>query len=142
MSGGEAFTVQTGVDKLVSYLKGRGQVLLNDVAKELDVDIKTVEMWANFLSEEKLVEIEYKFTKPYLSLVGDKSSEDSIQGIKKSFEDEHSDKSKDFKEYKWKNQVLAVLEKKRDFFIKEANKRNIQEPEKVWEEYKKRVLSI
>lgn len=141
MSGGEAFTVETGVDKLISYIKGKGKVLIDEVAKELNVDIKTVEMWTNFLAEEKIIEIDYKLTKPYISLIGD-DTEENILGIKQVFDKEHQDKSKEFKEYKWKNQVLFVLEKKKDFFLREANKRKIQEPEKLWEKYKERVLSI
>ena len=144
MTGSQGFTVETGVDKLMSFLKGKGLVMLDDVAKELEVDIKTAELWASFLSEEKLVHLEYKLTKPYISLMSEKDSDgsnSSIEKIKQQFDEENASSNHEFKEYKWKNQAEAVLEKKKNFFMKEASKRELENPEALWQEYKKKVLS-
>ena len=34
---------------------------------------------------------------------------------------------------------LKEVEKKRDFFFKQANLRNLEHPQTLWEEYKKRI---
>ena len=58
--------IETGVDKLVSLVKGRGRIALQDAAKELGVSITVVQEWVDFLEEEGIISVEYKMTKPFL----------------------------------------------------------------------------
>src|SRR3989344_3457692 len=55
--------IETGVVKLVN---GKGRISSFDAAKELGVSNTVVMEWADFLEEEGIISIEYKFTKPFL----------------------------------------------------------------------------
>ncbi|HJN57258.1 MAG: hypothetical protein QF436_00910 [Candidatus Woesearchaeota archaeon] len=58
--------IETGVDKLVSLINAKGKIASYDAAKELGVSSTVVMEWADFLEEEGIINIEYKFTKPFL----------------------------------------------------------------------------
>ncbi len=68
-------TVVTEADKLFELLKEKKEIRLADAAKMLNVPAKTVEAWANFLEEEKILSIRYQFTTPYLVFVEPESPE-------------------------------------------------------------------
>jgi|GEM_PF-4094604 len=59
-------TVRTDVDLLVDLVKNKKEISFDDAAKELKLPVATVESWANFLDEEGIIAIKYKFTTPYL----------------------------------------------------------------------------
>ena len=61
-------TVTTEVDDLLAYLKGKERVALQDAATVLNVTPETIQAWVDFLVEEKILGIEYKFTKPFIYL--------------------------------------------------------------------------
>ena len=58
--------IETGVDKLVKLVNTAGRVSSYDAAKELGVSNTIIMEWADFLEEEGIIKIEYKFTKPFL----------------------------------------------------------------------------
>ncbi len=58
--------VRTGADRLLELVKGSREIALADAAQQLGVPLPTVEAWANFLEEDGLIAIKYKFTTPYL----------------------------------------------------------------------------
>ncbi|MBI2135343.1 hypothetical protein HYU09_05100 [Candidatus Woesearchaeota archaeon] len=58
--------IETGVDKLVKLVNEKGRISSFDAAKELGVSNTVVMEWADFLEEEGIISIEYKFTKPFL----------------------------------------------------------------------------
>lgn len=58
--------IETGVDKLVRLVDVRGKIPSADAAKELGVSTTIVMEWADFLEEEGIIKVEYKFTKPFL----------------------------------------------------------------------------
>jgi len=58
--------IETGVDKLVKLINTVGRVYSYDAAKELGVSNTIIMEWADFLEEEGIIKIEYKFTKPFL----------------------------------------------------------------------------
>jgi len=62
----ESSVIETGVDKLVSLVKERGRIALQDAAKELGVSMTVIQEWVDFLEEEGIISVEYKLTKPYL----------------------------------------------------------------------------
>lgn len=62
----EQSIIETGVDKLVELVKARKRISVPDAAKLLNVSKVVVEEWADFLEEEGIISIEYKFTTPYL----------------------------------------------------------------------------
>ncbi|MEK6949513.1 MAG: hypothetical protein AABX34_04775 [Nanoarchaeota archaeon] len=76
--------IETGVDKLVKIINSRGSVSSVDAAKELGVSPTVVMEWADFLEEEGIIGIEYKFTKPFL--VTRKLAKKEVQEKAKEFE--------------------------------------------------------
>ena len=58
--------LKTDVDDFLVLVKKKGRISLPDAAKELNVPIVTVTAWTDFLVEEKIVGIEYKFTTPFV----------------------------------------------------------------------------
>jgi len=62
----ETSMIETGVDKLVKIVKERKKIPVNEAAKQLGVGPKVVEEWADFLEEEGIISMEYKFGSAFL----------------------------------------------------------------------------
>ena len=62
--------IETGVDKLVKLIQQKQKISIPDAAKELGVSLTVIEEWADFLEEEGIISIEFKFTKPFLTIRG------------------------------------------------------------------------
>lgn len=58
--------IETGVDRLVKLVNTKGKISFQDAAKELGVSSIVVMEWADFLEEEEILKVQYKFTKPFL----------------------------------------------------------------------------
>jgi len=58
--------IETGVDKLLSLVKKKKRISFPEAAKSLGVSKEVIEEWADFLEEEGIISIEYKFTTSYL----------------------------------------------------------------------------
>lgn len=58
--------IETGVDRLVRLIKKVKKISIVEAAKKLGVSTIVVEEWADFLEDEGVISIEYKFTTPYL----------------------------------------------------------------------------
>ncbi len=58
--------IETGVDKLVKLVRESGKIAVPDAARMLNVSQTIVMEWADFLEEEGIISVEYKFTKPFL----------------------------------------------------------------------------
>ena len=142
--------ITTGVDALLGFLKQRDKVSLADVAKELGVNMDVVQTWVDFLVEEKIVGIEYKFTKPYIYLNRNvdpgevpKKESDDIDSIKDDFIEKAKGKNipNTDLQFLWKNHVKQILEGKKDYFFQEASKRGLMgAASELWEEYKQRYV--
>jgi len=144
--GSEA--IVTGVDKLIDLLKLAEQTDVSDAAKKLNYPIEIVQSWVDFLVEEKLVGIDYTLTKPHIYLIADKKAKnektvlvEDFKDYKKDFQDSVSKREKNVEkaEFEWKEHIVNRLSLMKQFFYSEAEKRKLNEPEKLWEEYKKRV---
>src|SRR3989338_11633453 len=75
--------IETGVDKLVKLINSKGTVSSADAAKELGVSTTVIMEWADFLEEEGIISLEYKFTKPFL--VARKLAKKDVQEKAKEF---------------------------------------------------------
>lgn len=145
--------VKTGVDELLELLKGNSKLPLVDAAKKLKVSVDVVQAWVDFLVEERILGIEYKFTTPYIyinkpleSVRHEYTDTDAIDI--KFFKNQFWDKAKknsipdsrvpDL----WRNHLLQELEIKKKYFFYEAQTRKIVNIEQVWVEYQKNLLSI
>ena len=75
--------IETGVDKLVKLVNTKGRIAASDAAKELGVGMSVIMEWTDFLEEEGIINIEYKFTQPYL--VARKIAKKDVQEKAKEF---------------------------------------------------------
>jgi len=142
--------IRTGVDKLIAFLEGREKASVLDAAAALGVSVDTLQNWVDFLVEEGILGIEYKFTKPFIYLNKEEETkakkigeeELSWETYHKAFLEKAERKSIPALKAAslWKNHVLTSLEEKRSFFYDEARKRQFADPDKEWQEYKTRVL--
>ena len=144
--------IRTGVDELLDMLKGSPKIPLVDAAKKLKVSVDVVQAWVDFLVEERILGIEYKFTTPYIYLntplepsAKISRTEDSIDVsyFKRQFWEKA--KHNNIPESKiadlWKNHLLQETDLKRKYFFFEAQQRKFSDIEHIWEEYQKSLLS-
>lgn len=150
--------VTTGVDELITLLRGKEKMPLLDVATELHVTPEILQSWVDFLVEEGIIGIEYKFTKPFIYL---NNEEDVAEGdmeekgkivkeeelgwtvFKKVFFQKAQDKGlpqKKIGEF-WRHHVLSVLENKKRFFYDEARLRALKDIDLIWQQYKEDLLT-
>lgn len=146
MQSAQPELVRTGVDKLVEFLKGKAPIEISVAAEKLNVAPHVVQSWTDFLVEEKIIGLDYKFTKPLIYLIEKNKGEKSISGfnsIKENFKKnaQSENMSEQRTEYLWQYQIIQALNKKKDFFYEEAKKRNFQDIDSLWEEYNKKATS-
>ncbi len=59
--------VITGVDRLMALLDKKSSISVVDAAKELAVPRVVIDEWVDFLEENGIIDVEYKFTTPYIT---------------------------------------------------------------------------
>lgn len=144
--------VTTGVDDLLAYLKGKDRIAMQDAATVLNVPMETLQAWTDFLVEEKILGIEYKFTKPYIYLNREEKPKHKqvrertavpLSDLKQEYEDKA--RTKQIPNAKipelWRSHVLEALALKHQYFIDQASYRNAQDPNRLWEEYQEDLKS-
>jgi hypothetical protein len=145
-------TVKTGVDDLLEFLKTVNKIPLTDAAQKLGVGISIIQSWVDFLVEEEIIGIEYKFTKPiiYLNKMPQESetkieedSSMSLESYKQDFKSHASEKNIPIEKvsFFWKNHVKDATNSKKEFFVREAKKRGLPNVEGLWQTYNNRLLS-
>ena len=77
----EKNVLRTDVDDFLELVKEKKSISLIDAAKELNTPLETVQAWADFLVEEKIIGIEYKFTTPYVFIEDHKESQFSMSKL-------------------------------------------------------------
>lgn len=60
---------KTNVDNILELLKDKKSLPIADIAKKLKTTSKSIQNTATLLEEEGILKIEYKFMKPYLTLI-------------------------------------------------------------------------
>lgn len=144
-------TIRTGVDDLLDLLKRVNKIGLTDAAKQLGVSAPLLQSWVDFLVEEEIIGIEYKFTKPiiYLNKPHEikkaKIEEEGLglEAYKEDFRRRASQKNipQGKLSFLWRNHVGAALNRKRDFFYREAKRRNLANVDNLWNSYMQKLLS-
>ena len=144
-------TVKTGVDDLLDLLGHNSKIPLAEAAKKLKVPIDIVQAWVDFLVEEHVVGIEYKFTTPYIYMnkplenpeTADEQGSLNIQFFKKLFWEKAQ--KNNIPESKidalWRNHIIEELELKKKYFFFEAQQRKIMNAEGIWKEFREAILS-
>ena len=142
--------VHTSVDALMELVKKEGKLSVPDAAKKLNTRQSTVQAWVDFLVEEHILGIEYKFTTPYIYV----HDEERLERVKRDDEHYtlkdyrngfyHKAASQDIPDERipqmWQEHLKYVLEKQKKFFIEECERRSVTEPESLYEDYVKEVL--
>lgn len=139
------------MDGLLELLRQKQKVSLAEAAKTLGIDEHTIKLWVDFLVEEKVVGIEYKFTKPYVYLnkpKGDKKGKIiaqekvDIDHFKQDFEQRAQQSSIPQQQvgFLWKDHVMNQLELEKPFFFREARKRGLEGLDDLWEAYKQELM--
>ena len=106
---------------------------------------KTIQNWVDFLVEEKLLGIEYKFTTPYIYRNAPQKRmvirQESIAELREQFLGRASEKNipSDKLPELWEHHLLAAVEAKQPFFTIEAQKRGL-EATALWRRYVERVI--
>ncbi len=59
--------ISTDIDKIISILKNRKKISLNDLAKESNTSASLLEKWLPILEEEGLIDISYHLTRVYIT---------------------------------------------------------------------------
>lgn len=144
-------TLETDVDRLLHLLESEGEMSLSDAAKKLKIPLKTIQAWVDFLVEEKIIGVEYKFTSQHIYL---NKGENTLTKKKKEefninlkyFYDNFVKRARENKipESKirmlWENHLLNKLELLKSFFYDNARRRGVVNIDECWEEYKEEVV--
>src|SRR5574338_41480 len=90
--------VRTGVDELMELVREEKRISIPDAAKRLKQPEKVVQNWVDFLVEEKLLGIEYKFTTAYIYLNAPEKAlilkqVESMESLRKEFLDHAKEKN-------------------------------------------------
>ncbi len=136
--------VQTGVDEFMQLVREKKKITLQDAAKQLNLPEKTIQAWTDFLVEEKVLGIEYKFTTPYVYVHDHKKLEVTqeqesytLDNFKKGFY--HKAEQNEIPQEKipgmWQKHLAYIVEIKKEYFIQEAQKRGIENPQELYDDY-------
>lgn len=139
--------IRTVADELFELVKRSKKISVEDAAKELKVPIVTVQTLVDFLVEEKIFGIEYKFTTPYIYLYKDslqeaKSKDNSFtKGLitKEQFYEKAKQKKIPYEaiEGYWRKYLQQNLTSLREEFLRKAKEKSVSEEktEELWEKY-------
>jgi len=144
-------TIETSVDELIALLQNVDKISISDAAKKLGVSLDVVQMWVDFLVEEKILGVEYKFTVPYIYL--NKIAPDSIRVevadknvTLEYFKEEFGKKAARSNIVKtaqskelvslWRNHLINELNKRKEFFYNEATKRRLEDVDRLWNQFR------
>ena len=145
-------TIETGVDSLLALLREKDRISIDEAAKILKTPSKAVQSWVDFLVEERILGLEYKFTKPYIYLNKAKqkttttkqtNNAKDIIAFKKEFMERAENKSLPPEKMKglWNEHLNKALAAKKQYFMIEAKKREL-DPARTWQKYEEYLLSI
>ena len=138
--------LKTSADDLYELVKSRKKIAVGEAAKILKVPSNTVQALVDFLVEEKIFGIEYKFTTPYIYISQDKRKKINIQDslIKKLItKDDFFKKASRWNvsiekmNDLWKKYVQENLDSIKEEFYKKANSRSIprEKVDVLWKKY-------
>ncbi len=78
--------IATAIDSLVEVIKTKKKITLEDASKFLGLPMNIIHEWANFLEEEGLIKITYKFTTPYLEIKEKAKTEEDVEDLKRKLD--------------------------------------------------------
>ena len=141
--------LRTVADELLDLVKKSKKISVEEAAKRLKMPIASVQALVDFLVEERVFGIEYKFTTPYIYLYKEGIKE--AKAKEKSFTKELITKEQFYKKAKekkmpyehieglWRKYLQQNLTHIREEFLRKAREKKV--PEEKIEEFWKRYLS-
>ncbi len=142
--------IRTSVDELMELVKKETKIPLPKAAKQLGVHEKTVQSWVDFLVEEHILGIEYKFTTPYIYVQDEERLERAkkrdenytLKDFKNGFYAKARDKDIPEEQipHMWREHLRYTLQQHKQHFIDECKRRGVPEPADLYEEYEEEVL--
>ena len=138
--------LKTGVDDLYELVKAKGKISVEEAAKALRLPVNVVHSLVDFLVEEKMFGIEYKFTTPYIYLSQNHPKEKSAElsfskGLftKEEFFERAKKSKMPFERMNemWKRYIDGNLNNLREEFYIKAKKRNLnkEKTDFLWNKY-------
>ena len=142
--------LRTSADDLYELVKSRKKISIEDAAKMLGMPLKSVNAVVDFLVEEKIFGIEYKFTTPYIYLNKEKQSErlaalstgSKIKSKKEFFQKAQKwNISQQTVSQLWNKYVNENLDSIKAEFHRKAKLRNLphQKIEELWVKYQRNL---
>ncbi len=139
--------LRTVADELLELVKKSKKISVEEAAKKLKMPLSTMQALVDFLVEDRIFGIEYKFTTPYIYLykegVKESSKEDKsfTSGLvtKEQFYEKAKGKSMPYEhmEGMWRKYLQQNLVNIREEFLKKAREKKIPEGkiEELWKKY-------
>ena len=139
--------LKTSADDLYELVRARKKISVEEAAKLLRIPIKTIHALVDFLVEEKIFGIEYKFTTPYVYISQERPKQkiSAQPGITKNMatKEEFFQKAKKWNmsfqkiEELWKKYIDENIKAIKEEFYRKAKARNmsINEIDKSWQRF-------
>lgn len=144
--------LKTSVDDLYEIVKSREKISVEEAAKMIRMPMNVVQSLIDFLVEEKIFGIEYKFTTPYVYLNKKRAKKYGLPTpppIEREIMTKDSFYGKSAKwnlpkekiDELWRNYLRENIENIREVFYKKARLRNIADEKinKLWDKYKAQI---
>ena len=139
--------IRTVADELFDLVKQTRKISIEEAAKSLKIPLTTIQALVDFLVEEKIFGIEYKFTTPYIYLY--KEGLESVRGKESSFTKGLITKEKFYEEAKkkniayeniegvWRKYLQENMSHLREEFLNKARDKKVPEEkiEELWTKY-------
>ena len=139
--------LKTSADQLMELVKNKEKVTVEEAAKILRMPEKTVQGLVDFLVEEKILGIEYKFTTPYIYLSKKEFAEKIF--VRKKKEPILISKEEFYKKAKlrnipyqkieelWRKYIEEHSDKIKEEFFRKSGEKNISanKTEELWQKY-------
>ena len=138
--------IQTGVDELMQLLREHHKISIKEAAQKLQTPETTIQAWVDFLVEDHILGIEYKFTTPYVYI----HNEERVEELQEENEDNYAlndyrngfyQKAQEKQlpeeniEKLWKEHLLYVVREQQQHFLRECQKRGVPQAQELFEEY-------
>ncbi len=139
--------LRTDADELLELVKKSKKLSVDEAAKKLKIPVSIIQALVDFLVEERIFGIEYKFTTPYIYLYKEGIKE--AKGREKSFakelvtKEQFYEKAKarnvphEFIEGLWRKYLQQNLVGLREEFLKKIKEKKVPEEkiEELWSRY-------
>lgn len=139
--------LRTAADELLELVKKNRKISVEEAAKKLKMPLASVQALVDFLVEEKIFGIEYKFTTPYVYLYREdvkeatKKEEGFARGLitKEQFYEKAKQRKVPYEQIEglWRRYLQQNLTHIRGDFLRKAREKKVPEgkTEELWKKY-------